>query len=535
MLSVQPQMAKSLFAFDADSGVLSPVMGRAAEHEEGAPGGAPLLAPPVEPRLVEQVQMLAFSSVREDVSLHDVTRDLERLSNEAKAADQPALAATVLKAQQALERAIGPDDLATARGELSEALVDFVATAVAPAAMAPEPMLPAPARLEPAADVNDFTDDDEMREIFLEEAREVVAEAQAAYQELARSPDELSLLTTLRRAFHTLKGSSRMVGLKDFGDAAWICEQLYNTHLAEQRAAGPALIEFTGWSLGYLGAWSEEIAARTPVGHDVATVKAQADRLTQRLTDADPNPSDISLPLGLPPNLPTAQDLDLGSMALASETLPSIDTGANVEAARKRDILAFELDLAAFESGRGAGTGYWIRPLDGDERGDHDGGSSDCPTDDPAGSDASSGFELDLGDVPAAEPFVLELGPSTNRAPAVDAAGATSEAAGGRSPAAQDVAAEPVFDAGELPARGSDDELTKVVGPLRIGIPLFNIYLNEADELSRRLTTELAEWRWSCIGRSARCRLRWPIRSPVARPRSASPTCRTSPARSSTG
>ena len=31
-------------------------------------------------------------------------------------------------------------------------------------------------------------------------------------------------------------------------------------------------------------------------------------------------------------------------------------------------------------------------------------------------------------------------------------------------------------------------------GPLRIGIPLFNIFLNEADELSRRLATELAEW-----------------------------------------
>ncbi len=29
---------------------------------------------------------------------------------------------------------------------------------------------------------------------------------------------------------------------------------------------------------------------------------------------------------------------------------------------------------------------------------------------------------------------------------------------------------------------------------MRIGIPLFNIYLNEADELSRRLMTEVAEW-----------------------------------------
>ena len=40
----------------------------------------------------------------------------------------------------------------------------------------------------------------------------------------------------------------------------------------------------------------------------------------------------------------------------------------------------------------------------------------------------------------------------------------------------------------------SSDEHVKVVGPLRIGIPLFNIYLNEADELSRRLMTEVAEW-----------------------------------------
>jgi len=45
-----------------------------------------------------------------------------------------------------------------------------------------------------------------------------------------------------------------------------------------------------------------------------------------------------------------------------------------------------------------------------------------------------------------------------------------------------------------LAAEPSSDEHVKVVGPLRIGIPLFNIYLNEADELSRRLMTEVAEW-----------------------------------------
>ncbi|MER8341602.1 hypothetical protein ABS215_19490, partial [Acinetobacter baumannii] len=44
------------------------------------------------------------------------------------------------------------------------------------------------------------------------------------------------------------------------------------------------------------------------------------------------------------------------------------------------------------------------------------------------------------------------------------------------------------------PEPEASDEQVKVVGPLRISIPLFNIYLNEADEQSRRLCTQLGEW-----------------------------------------
>ena len=57
--------------------------------------------------------MLAFSSVREDVPLQEVTLELERLSHEAQAADQPTLAAAVLKAQEAIlerRRRSGQDD-----------------------------------------------------------------------------------------------------------------------------------------------------------------------------------------------------------------------------------------------------------------------------------------------------------------------------------------------------------------------------------------------------------------------------------------
>ena len=40
----------------------------------------------------------------------------------------------------------------------------------------------------------------------------------------------------------------------------------------------------------------------------------------------------------------------------------------------------------------------------------------------------------------------------------------------------------------------ADDEQIKVIGNLRIGIALYNVYLNEADEWSRRLLAEVSEW-----------------------------------------
>ena len=176
MLSVQPSLAKTLFAYDAEAGTLSPVMGR-GERTPVTPGEpAPAAA---EPRLIEQAQMLAFNAARDDVSIEAVARDLERLSHEATAADQPALAATVNQARRALESAQDADELSAARDQLSEALADFVHTASD--AVGLEPVTTA--GREVSAD--DSVEDDEMREVFLEEAREVFETARNAVANLA--------------------------------------------------------------------------------------------------------------------------------------------------------------------------------------------------------------------------------------------------------------------------------------------------------------------------------------------------------------
>jgi chemosensory pili system protein ChpA (sensor histidine kinase/response regulator) len=73
----------------------------------------------------------------------------------------------------------------------------------------------------------------------------------------------------VRRAFHTLKGSARMVGLDDFGEGAWACEQLYNARLGEaQPSADAALLAFTAEALDYFSRWREQIAGTEP-GHSL--------------------------------------------------------------------------------------------------------------------------------------------------------------------------------------------------------------------------------------------------------------------------
>ena len=528
MLSVQPQLAKSLFAFDAETGTLAPVMGRA-----GSAQPAKAVPAPIEPRLIEQAQLLAFSSVREDVPLREVTRELELLSHEAQAADQPALAAAVLKAQEAIVNAADdPVKMTTARGELSEALVDFVATATEPAGFEPvsEPVPLAP--MKPIALIGDLEHDDEMREVFLEEAREVIADARTASAELTKSPDDLGLLTTVRRAFHTLKGSSRMVGLKAFGEAAWAGEQVFNTQLAEQRPAEPPLIEFATWVLGHLSSWVDDIAAHRDTGRNEGEVKVAADRVSRRLQTGEAS-SDIALPLGLPDDLPSAADLELSrpradapapepasevafeldlsglerfdDAPLAPRDLPVIDVAASAMFDRFDDAREDEsqttLSDAQFDH---VPSGM----IDLDLNLDLDVGIATEPLPliellAPTGGDAGADTTRDLPHELTLDLSSGEALPSATRTAAsrpVPAPGVGIGSDAGLSRALQrdalerDALGAPAEESAEAAETAAADEHVKIVGPLRIGIPLFNIYLNEADELSRRLMTEVAEW-----------------------------------------
>ncbi|MGI9328235.1 MAG: Hpt domain-containing protein [Pseudomonadales bacterium] len=76
--------------------------------------------------------------------------------------------------------------------------------------------------------VDEHQDDDEIAEIFLEEAAEVVDQIDHWLPEWRKELGHEEALTELRRAFHTLKGSGRMVGANVVGELAWSIENMLN-------------------------------------------------------------------------------------------------------------------------------------------------------------------------------------------------------------------------------------------------------------------------------------------------------------------
>ncbi|MBT9597951.1 MAG: Hpt domain-containing protein [Vitreoscilla sp.] len=446
MLGVQPQLAKSLFRFDPDSGRFAAVMGHAR-----AASAAPAVV--VEARLVERVQSLADSAAAESMSDADLSRTLDGLSHQAVAADAPELALRAAQARDALESAANESERDAARAEIASG---FGALSLDEE----RPRFSAPAQLQ-----DDEPDD--LREIFFEEAREVIGGARDALNELAREPQDLESLTVVRRAFHTLKGSSRMVGLRDYGDAAWACEQLYNARLAEAVVEADApLRAFSLQALDRLSEWVDALVSGQGAFPDGQALARQAEALRVRSAapaeEAEPvEPADV---------LDTVEEEvlplpDVVSLAELQTSPIALDAPEEVQA----DPLPQIAELPPIEA-------VWPEPEPEPEPNLHERPTLQLPgarapelapePEPEESADWASTAEMPLHAALTSVDLELDLEPQ------------------GDAPSLAD----------EQAVAEDDADRYKLVGPLRIQIALFNIFLNEADEQSRRLGVEIAEW-----------------------------------------
>jgi chemosensory pili system protein ChpA (sensor histidine kinase/response regulator) len=477
MLNYQPALAKKLFVYDDHTGELKPLMGRASHSLGEADAGVSL----GEDMLSQEVASVVGGADASGAPA-DLSAKLDVLAGHAALAGPAGMA----QAAREASAAVTAQDSTAASAALTE-LAAVVQPAAAPA--------PAPAT---APATEDF-DEEDIRDIFLEEAREVVQNGHAALATLAANPSDLTELTTLRRAFHTLKGSSRMVGLTEFGEAGWSMEQVLNAWLAEQKPASDDLRTLAADAMRGFGLWVEDIAAGKDGAWKASQFRTAADamRTEQRLvallfpthdaavpevSAAEPVafelldlPQETALPLDLgelqQPTVPQAADPDpvpetppaaveaAGADFSFDDLEPVQAAQPNVEEISAEEALDFGFDFgdakppaAAVEAPPGI-DGIDLEGLaevSNVARRDLPAGALDLPQNDFA----LSGLMGELAPLPAA-PFA-ESEPDLESALA--------------------------------------DEQVKVIGTLRIGIPLYNVYLNEADEWSRRLETELSEW-----------------------------------------
>ncbi len=408
-----PQMARDRYEFDAQSGELrekAPPLAAAdaiddlqASLESALAGGLSSPGKSIESAVSENQKKTAeiFSALSDspsDSNLHaDLSATLSAIRNDAVILDQPDMLSGADRALSALKNA--PEQ----QGSM-QALANAINDILPP----PVPEQPVGAMPQESSAV-----DAELLGIFLEEAKEVLGNLQVQYPLALARPDDTEVLTTIRRGFHTLKGSGRMVGLDAVGEGSWAIEQTLNYWLAESIAVTPELLALLQRASTELDVWIDEIAQTGFSSRSPAPFATAAATLKH------------SGKFEWPGDKPPAADDEAA--------LPELPPVEEIEAAEAAEAVspAFDFD-----------------------------------------------FEPALPATPYEVPSPIATGPLNGGAH--------------QTPALFMVPSLPAQQAESADAE-SDDE-SKVIGPVSVSLPLYNIYVSEADENLRQMTQDFAEW-----------------------------------------
>lgn len=153
-----------------------------------------------------------------------------------------------------------------------------VAPLETPLATEPPENIKAPAAIQRPSD-----EDQELLDIFLEEAREVLKTMHSNLETSYLHPDSQEPLVTIRRAFHTLKGSGRMVGLTDLGETAWCVERAMNKWLQDKKPATPGLLMFIEAAVHAFSGWIETLGTQGEVAIEAGDLAAAAQQIENGL------------------------------------------------------------------------------------------------------------------------------------------------------------------------------------------------------------------------------------------------------------
>ncbi|MCW0453433.1 hybrid sensor histidine kinase/response regulator [Xanthomonas sacchari] len=204
------------------------------------------------------------------------------LESEEPAAPEPAPehAATAAPVSDAEAAFLADLEAAAAQFDVTSAARSGEPAAATPAS--PEASA-APAAAPPAAEAG-FIDgdgeiDEEIRAVFLEEFDEELVNLGTLLPAWRAAPAHTESLRPIRRVFHTLKGSGRLVGARVLGEFSWKIESMLNRVLDGSRPASPAVVAMVEQAYAVLPQLNAALRGDGTVRADLDAIQAVAERI----------------------------------------------------------------------------------------------------------------------------------------------------------------------------------------------------------------------------------------------------------------
>lgn len=135
--------------------------------------------------------------------------------------------------------------------------------------------------LPPVLVLPDDKSDPEFLEMFIEEARDEGARLQQMLPRWDANPLDQEALINLRRSFHTLKGSGRLVGAQLIGEFAWSMEAILNRIINQTLERTPEMLSVLHQSVQVMPELIEQLEVGLAPKHDIAALILQARALAQ--------------------------------------------------------------------------------------------------------------------------------------------------------------------------------------------------------------------------------------------------------------
>ncbi len=277
-------------------------------------------------RIKESVQQWAAEGGGEQTRVV-LKAELDQLARDADLVGNAELRSQADAAMKALAAAPQTEAMAAPAQAVLEAIQSIGTSALEAPAPSAEAM-----RLAAASDEDV---DLEMLSTFIEEAQEVLGNIIAQVLRLNVSPYDAEAFTSIRRSFHTLKGSGRMVGLTDLAEPAWEIEQTLNIWLRDEKVPSSEMLNFLESAAQVFSVWVEELEAQ-------GKARVESSALVNSARKLRGETATVSAPESPPPKPEAGVVAESGPIAGESSDEKSDQNTDHNESAEPDDLLEIE-------------------------------------------------------------------------------------------------------------------------------------------------------------------------------------------------